>query len=449
MTKLVPFQLKNCKRIYTMRGRALLADEQGLGKTIQALYWIRKLPNRRPAIIVTPSSVKYQWQAEASLHFDMRLEVIEGNRPARLMQLPGKIVIINYDILASWLPVLLKHQPQVVIFDEVHFIKNPRAQRTKAAIKLAKRAASVVGLSGTPLTKEAIELWSVLQAIKPRLFPERWTFAWRYTRPFQFRGNWLFRGSRNTEELHSILKKKVMIRNLKKDVLPELPDKQRIIVPVHIDDLSEYQKAELDFMQWLKKISPARAKRAAKVEALAKVGYLLRLVAELKLPLSQHWIAEFLESNPEDKLVVFSMHTKVVQTIASAFSKICVVVDGKVKGVDRQAAVRKFQSNARTRLFIGQYRASAFGLNLTAASTICGLDLPWTAGAMAQGDDRIHRIGQTSKTFMHYLIAQHTLEERFLKGIKSSQKKVSSILDGTPSGRSKQDSFAQLIDSYA
>ena len=80
MTELRPFQTEGVIGIYKFHGRCLLADEQGLGKTLQALYWILKIPKRRPAVIVTPSSVKYAWQAEADLHFGMRLTVLDGVR---------------------------------------------------------------------------------------------------------------------------------------------------------------------------------------------------------------------------------------------------------------------------------------------------------------------------------------------------------------------------------
>ena len=126
MTKLRPFQLDGAKQIYAFGGRALLADEQGLGKTLQALYWVGKIKRHRPVVIVTPASVKYAWQSEAALHFNMRTEVLEGRRKKRVMQLPGPIVILNYDILKSWLPALLKAKPQVVILIcGIWLIKSP------------------------------------------------------------------------------------------------------------------------------------------------------------------------------------------------------------------------------------------------------------------------------------------------------------------------------------
>lgn len=117
MTKLIPYQQEGVEGIYQFRGRCLLGDEMGLGKTIQALYWIRKIRFHRPVVIVCPSSMKYTWQREASLHFNMRTEVLEGRTPAK--RLPGEIVIINYEILGNWLPLLLKAAPRCVVLDEI------------------------------------------------------------------------------------------------------------------------------------------------------------------------------------------------------------------------------------------------------------------------------------------------------------------------------------------
>lgn len=447
VTRLKPFQDEGVRGIYGFRGRALLADEQGLGKTIQALYWVKKIPKRRPAVIVAPSTVKYTWQAEAALHFGMRIDVIDGQRPKRKMTLPGPIVVINYEILKSWLPALLRAGPQLVIFDEIHYIKNHDTQRTKASIKLSEQAASVIGLSGTPLTNRPIELWPIMQAIRPDLFPDRLVFAWRYTKPFRWRGRWHFEGSQNLEELHSILTANVMIRRLKKDVMPQLPKKIRKVVPFSLGRASEYQKAHKNFLGWLKEISPARAKRAKKVEAMAKVGYLLRLVAELKSNWTLRWIEDFLESNPDKKLVAFTMHTKVIERLEAKFGDISVTIDGSVTGRKRQEVIRRFQNHRKTRLLNGNWKAAGVGATLTAAHNVAALDLPWTPGDMMQGEDRIHRIGQDELCIIHYLIAMKTVEEKQVKILRSKRRVLDAVLDGkAPANGKPVDMFGELIE---
>lgn len=448
VTKLRPFQLAGAKRIYQFKGRAILADEQGLGKTLQALYWILRVKNRRPAVIVTPASVKYAWQSEAALHFQMRTEVLEGHRKKRIMDLPGPVLIVNYDILHSWLPALLKAEPQIVIFDECHYIKNPTAQRTKAALRLAERASSIVGLSGTPMTNRPIELWPILYAVRPDLFPERGGYAWRYCRPRYTPWGWMFDGASRTGELHRILKKEVMIRRLKSEVAKELPPKIREVIPFKLPSYDEYHRAENEFIKWLREISPARAKRAQKSQALTKIGYLLRLTAKLKLGWTTRWIEEWLECNPGEKLIALTMHTAVIEHLTEKFRKRCVVIDGSVTGMKREEAKRRFISNRSTDLLLGNWRAAGVGLNLQVSSNVAGLDFPWTPGDMMQGEDRIHRIGQTRTCHVHYLMAMETIEEKQIRLLRKKSKILDAILNGSRP-RKDLDLFSELVKEMA
>lgn len=407
----------------------------GLGKTLQALYWIKKTPKRRPVVIITPASVKYTWQTEATLHFGMRTEVLEGYQRNRARSLPGHIIILNYDILRSWLPSLLKSKPQCIILDEVHYIKNLRALRTQAALKLVKGVSSVIGMSGTPLTNRPIELWPVLKAIRPDIFPNREKFAWRFCAPRLSRWGWLYDGAANLKQLRKILRRQCMIRRLKKDVLPELPDKMRRMVSFRLKSYEEYRYAQKEFISWLKRMSPARAKRAARGEALVKIGYLLRLVARLKLDWTQKWIEEFFTSHPNEKLVALTMHTFVIDHLKNRFGQKAVVIDGRVTGRKREETVRKFQSNRQVNLLLGNWIAAGVGITLTAACNAAALDLPWTPGDLLQGEDRIHRIGQKKKVVIHYLTALNTIEERQIKILRKKSTILDAILDGKGSSK--------------
>jgi len=424
--------LEDVKQIYHFSGRALVANDMGTGKTIEALYWLKKIPKLRPAIIIVPCSMKWTWQAEAHLHFGMHTEVIDGHLKGHRTLPTGDILILNYDLLKSWLSALVKTKPQVIILDEIHFCKNPKAIRTKAVLTLTRQSSvrSVVGLSGTPMTNRPIELWPVLQAIRPDLFPSFTKFAWRYCKPKYTPWGWRFDGSANEGKLNRILKREVMIRRLKKDVLPELPDKVRRPVSFKLSSYKEYDEAEKDFLKWLSKLSPAKAKRAKKSQALTKVGYLLRLCAKLKLEWTTRWIEDFFEANPDEKLVGLTMHTFVIDHLKNKFGHQCVVVDGRVTGRKRAESVRLFQSNKRVRLFIGNWIAAGMGLNLQSASNFVALDYPWTPGHLVQGEDRIHRIGQKKNCYIHYLAVLRTIEAKLINILKQKSKTLDAILDG-------------------
>jgi len=447
MTELIPYQEEGVEAIYGFRGRVLLADQMGLGKTIQSLCWVSRIPKHRPVIVVCPASMKYTWQAEAQMHFRLRAEVLEGQCNGT-NQLPGDIVILNYDILGSWLPLLLKARPRVIIIDECQFIKSLKAKRTKNVLKLVSRPSvrSVLALSGTPLTNRPIELWPILKAVRPDLFPSLEKFAWRYCKPHWTFWGWRFDGATHLKELNRVLRSECMVRRLKKDVLPQLPPKRRKFVCFQLSKSQQktYDEAQTDFLRWLEKESPAKAKRASKAEQLAKIGYLVRLAARLKLDWTTRWIADFFESNPGEKLVTFTMHTFVIDHLKEKFPDRCVVIDGRVTGRKREESVRQFRSHRKKDLLLGNWIAAGVGLTLTSSCNVAGLDLPWTPGELLQGEDRIHRIGQKKLSLIHYLIAMGTIEEKQINIQRRKAKILDAVLDGKQSA-ADLDIFAELM----
>jgi SWI/SNF-related matrix-associated actin-dependent regulator 1 of chromatin subfamily A len=444
MTKLYEFQKEGVRQIYHFRGRALLGDEMGLGKTIQALEWVRRIPKRRPVVIVTPASLKWTWQVEAAQHFGLRVEVLEG-RATRRSYLPGDIVVLNYEILPSWLPLLRAARPQCIIIDEVHFIKNRQAQRTRACRKLAARAASVLGLSGTPITNRPIEFWSILNVLRPELFPSYSQFGIRYCKPRKRRWGWEYKGATRMGELRRILTKECMIRRRKEEVLPELGKKLRLIVPFRLKSYTEYNLARDEFLTWLRSVDPTRIRKAKRAQALVQLGYLLRLVARLKLARTEQWIADFFEANPGEKLVAFTSNTFVIDLLHARFPQ-SVIVDGRVTGRKRVESVRKFQSHRGIKLFLGNWKAAGVGITLTKSQHVVALDYPWTPGDLLQGEDRIHRIGQERQATIHYLMTLDTVEEKLVRALRSKAGVLDSVLNGKRSG-SDLDVFSQLLES--
>jgi SWI/SNF-related matrix-associated actin-dependent regulator 1 of chromatin subfamily A len=430
MTKPRPFQREGVLQIYRWDGRALLADEMGLGKTIQCLYWIKCTPRHRPVLIVCPNSVKYNWQVEAH-GFGLEAHVIEGTCPKRFRgKLQGDIIIINYDILRSWLGVLARRPPVTLVLDECHYLKNVDAMRTKAAHYLSVAASSVIGTSGTPMTSKPIELWPVLAMIRPDLFPNRTKFAWRYCDPRKTRWGYKFDGARRKKELHRILRAHVMIRRLKKDVAKDLPDKTHKMVPFLAKSYAEYNRANTDLLKWLQEISPSRALRAKKAQSLAKVGYLLRICADMKKRYVLEWIHEWSETHPGKKLVGLTMHSKVIEYLKESFPGESVTIDGTVTGKKRHNAVFAFQNDPRIRYMWGNWRAAGVGITAHAAHNFVAIDLPWTAGNLEQGLDRVHRIGQKEKVIIYYLLMLNTIEERLMQALQKKSGILRAILDG-------------------
>jgi SWI/SNF-related matrix-associated actin-dependent regulator 1 of chromatin subfamily A len=428
MTKLYKYQKQGVKALEAFDGRVLLADEMGLGKTIQAL-WYYKRNKTSPVVIICPASLKYNWAREAAVHIGQRAEILEGTKPPkRKVFKKNSFVIINYEIVGAWLDYLLEMDPQLVILDECQYIKNRAAKRTRYVRQLCKKVPHVLALSGTPLTNRPAELWPILNVVRPDIFKSFMSFVMEYCSARRMPWGWQFKGAKNLDKLHKLLTENCMVRRRKADVLTDLPAKSRHVVPVPIQNRKEYDEAEDDLITWLSKYSKAKASRASRAQRLVKMGYLKRLAGKLKLKSITDWIDAFLEES-DGKLVVFAIHKNIIAQLKERY-KNCVVVTGSTSSKKRQQAVDRFQRDKKTRLFIGNLQAAGVGLTLTASSTVLFAELGWTPGEHVQGEDRVHRIGQTNAAQIYYLIGVDTIEERLSKILQEKQAVLSATLDG-------------------
>lgn len=453
---LFPYQMEGVNFIQSRKGRTLLADEMGLGKTPQALAWLQLNPQARPAIIVVPASLKLNWEREAKAWMTRPKVQILSGRPAQEYKgdvpLGGEIIIVNYDILPNtvkkekdpksgktkaveipgtgWIDLLQKIKPKALIIDEAHAIKNSDALRTKAVLKLAKSVDHMIALSGTPIVNRPSEFFNPISAVAPQMFPSFWKFAHRYCGAHHNGFGWDFNGASNMEELHQRLTSTIMLRRVKKDVLKDLPEKTRSLIPMPLSNEREYRRAELNLIQWLKtEFGNEKAEKAKKAEALTRIEALKQLAVKGKLESAVDWIKDFLESG--EKLVVFAVHKNVIDRLMEVFGKMAVKVDGSTPTSVRQQAVDAFQTDDNIRVFVGNIKAAGVGLTLTEASNTCFLELGWSPGDMGQAEDRVHRIGQTADSVTAwYLLAGDTIEEDIATLIDYKRNVLSQALDG-------------------
>lgn len=439
--QLYPFQEQGVTFIEAKKGRALLADEMGLGKSIQALAWLALHPEKRPVIILCPAHLKLNWMQEIrkTLPGNPNIQVLQGTKPYKIT---GDLVIINYDILSDWLRALHAIKPQVLIFDEAHYVKSSTAQRTKATKKLAREVDKelginheiphVIALTGTPIINRPIEGFNIVQIVNRKVFPGFWEYAHRYCGANHNRFGWDLTGATNKEELHQKLTSTIMLRRKKADVLKDLPDKIHGYVPVELDNRGEYERAETEFIEWLAETKGEKAAaKAQQAEHLVRIENLKQLAIQGKLKQAIQWIQDFLDGNNGDKLVVFTTHKAPVARLMEEFGAIAVKVDGSVSPEKRHEAVQKFQNDPAVRLFVGNIQAAGTGLTLTAASTVAFLELPWTPGELVQAEDRLHRIGQKNAVNVYYLLATETIEFEIAEMLDSKRTVLNAIIDGT------------------
>jgi len=443
---LFEFQKLGVSFLEHRNGRALIGDEMGLGKTAQALAYLQLHPEIKRTIIVVPASLKLNWKKEISMWMDgtRSVQILKGQTPYNLL---GDILIINYDILNFWVEALINYEPQVLIADECHYVKNNSAKRTKAMKKLAKHTERFIGLSGTPIVNRPVEFFNAIKMIDGTMFPNFWDYVHKYCAARHNGYGWDFSGSSNTQQLHELLTSTIMIRRKKRDVLKDLPDKIYSFVPCHMDDRGEYDIAEHDFVGYVTMTKgTGEAERVSRAEELAKIEKLKQLAVRGKLIEAIGWIQDFISSDEQIKLVVFATHRFVIDEILKFFGEKAVKVDGGVSLKDRQKAVERFQNDPDVQLFIGNIKAAGVGLTLTAASNVAFLELPWTPGDLVQAEDRCHRIGQKDSVNVYYLLAQNTIEERIARLLDSKRKVLESVLDGAVPEDSSL--LGELINDY-
>ena len=444
--QLYKYQSEGVAFIEQNRGRALIADEMGLGKTIQALAWLQMHPEKMPVIIVTPASLKLNWEREIKTWMsNVNVSVLSGKTPDKRRIHTKGIMIINYNILAEWVSLLKSFNPAVLITDECHYYKSNKTKRTKAVKQLAKGILHVIALSGTPIVNRPIEAFNAIHIINPTLFVP-WDYAKRYCNAKYNGFGWDFSGASHSDELHEKLTKTIMIRRLKKDVLKDLPDKTKSFVPLTLDNEAEYEKAENDFITFVRDTRGSEAARkAGNAEALTQIGVLKQIAVKGKLNQVIEWVQTFLEGS-DQKLVIFAVHKFVIEALMNEFGDVAVKIDGSCSMNSRQQAIDRFQTDPSARIFVGNIKAAGVGITLTASSNVAIVELPWTPGELVQAEDRCHRIGQKDSVNIYYLLANNTIEERIAGLLDKKQKVLDAVLDGRESD--PESMLSELMKSY-
>jgi SNF2 family DNA or RNA helicase len=254
-----------------------------------------------------------------------------------------------------------------------------------------------------------------------------------------------FRGQVSEERLHWHLRRHCFVRRLKSEVLPQLPAKRQVVVPVALSNREEYRLAERDVIEWLRtqplELSQLNARIAATLRAkrLAQLGALQRLAGQGKLAAALAWIEDFLASG--EALVVFARHREVQKAVAARFPQALHLL-GEDSLVAREQSIAAFQRPDGPSLIVAATRVAAQGITLTRASNVAFLELEWTPAMHDQAEDRCHRIGQRDAVTAWYLLAAGTIDESMARLIQSKRAHVGAVTDGR---RSESDGMVDAV----
>jgi hypothetical protein len=437
--ELKPFQRAGVAYLLEQR-RAFLADEQGLGKTIEALATL-EADGAYPAIVICPASLKLNWMREIARWLPGRGAQALSGMGGNNSPIPSAdITVVNYDILAARAETLAAMAPRALVLDESHYCKNAAAKRTQAVARLASSVPSeglVLALTGTPVMNRPPELIAQLR-ILGRLgdFGSGAQFGRR------------FKGVDAHVRLHWHLRSRCFVRRLKADVLPQLPAKTRTVVPVELDNESEYRLAETDVIAWLRSrpldLSELDAKVAAalRAERLVRLNALKMLAARGKLHAALAWIHDFCSSG--ERLVVFARHREIQRAVVERFPHALHIL-GEDTHAARDASLEAFQAadSSENQLIVCSIEVAGQGLTLTQASNVAFLELDWTPAKHDQAEDRCHRIGQQDAVNAWYLLAAGTIDETMATLLERKRAIIGAVTDG------REESDEGIVDALA
>lgn len=470
--KLKPYQADGVAHLEKWDGNVLLADEPGLGKTAQVMAYAYK--NRRfPMCVILPKTLLLNWRREITLMLGTQLKVlIVGFVPSqkRLAQLLTQyphvhysrtplagydVTLINYDIVQRNQRDLETVGYSYVVCDESHKIKNVKAQRTQAILRLVTGREAVKGkrgewrvlhdgvkrvtfCTGTPIVNRPQELWTTVNTIAdwhPE-FANFFKFATRYCNAHRGRFGWDFSGHSNLGELNQLLTDTIMIRRRKEDVLKDLPAKTFVTVPLEFDR-KEYDavakafEGRGDWKQGMQALVNYGGKPAKSNEAIVAINKCREIAGYAKMASAIEWILDYVEEG--DKLVVFAHHQKMVDEITAAMKVAGVgvrMIRGGVSLEERAQAAEDFQTIPDVKVIVLNIASAGFGITLTAAKACAFVQLPWTPGDLIQAADRVHRIGQLDNVTVYNLVAEGTVEEQIGDLIMAKAVVMNEAVDG-------------------
>jgi hypothetical protein len=432
--ELRPYQRHGFAWLAFLRGWGLgacLADDMGLGKTIQALALLAREQERgekRPVLLVCPSSVIGNWQREAA-RFTPGVNVLRHHGPDRLSgdafvaeANRHALVVTNYALLPRDYATLRRVTWAGVILDEAQNIKNPDTRQSQAARALP--ADYRLALTGTPVENHVGDLWSIMDFLNPGLLGTRTTFRNRFLRPIQ---------SGIDPAARERLRRATgpfVLRRLKTDrtVIADLPEKieGRVYCPLTREQAALYA-AVLHELETALDGASGIARRGLVLATLTRlkqicnhpVNYLGEDESELggrsgKLDRLGEMLEEVVAGG--DHALVFTQFARMgallQRHIDQKFGFEPLFLHGGVPLLDRDRMVAAFQAADGPPVFVLSLRAGGTGLNLARANHVFHFDRWWNPAVENQATDRAFRIGQTRNVMVHKFICAGTLEDR-------------------------------------
>lgn len=439
--KLYPHQEEGIKFLLSRNG-CVLADDMGLGKSIQSIIAALE-SGAKKILVVAPSSAKINWEREINV-FCKETTIIENKKWSE-----AKFTIINFDILKNFHTIketkldgkeitlnreLAEAGFDLVIIDEAHYLKNNNSKRGKIMVELTTKfnIGKVWLLTGTPVANRPMDFFNLLKIIKSPI-AENWKhYAVRYCDSKKFfktlkngqkKQIWVTDGASNLEELASKTKN-IVLRRLKTEVL-EMPDK--VISPTYhrLSKIEESQYEQLwdDYLE--KRI--LEGKRNGNLQKdLVELILLRQFIASIAIPYTIEMVENAIEMGR--KVIIFTSFTEELETLTNHFGKLAVKHNGPMTQKQKQNSVDSFQNNPKVKVFIGNIKSAGVAITLTEATVVVFNSFDWVTGNNEQAEDRCFRIGQKNDVNVYYQLFVDTISTRMWHMLKHKKEVINIIL---------------------
>jgi SNF2 family DNA or RNA helicase len=396
---------------------ALLADDMGCGKSLQAIKAARAL--RRKTVIVCPAHVRGVWEREPELG-DKGGELAKwwpkakifapyGTKPSSIPP-DADVFMTHYDIVHAWVDTILEwaNGDLTVVFDEAHLLLNATSRRSKACLAIAHAARGRIALTGTPPTERVRDLCNIVETISPGRFGEFFGFAKRFCDAKQIEVDgpektkkvvWDFSGKSNLKELRQRLDW-FCLRRTKREVLKELPALQRQIVDVQVPPkhrISMNARLVGDRKQMRMALDSAADGKFKSVLAL---------------------ISGHLEAGM--RVVVGTYRRAVCERFADVLSEVAPTkfIHGGVPITRRGKIIADLGRTEGACCLVANIDCVSTGIDLTFASVVVMAELVWEPRDLVQFESRVHRFGaEGDSVLVQYVIARGTGDELIMQAV--------------------------------
>jgi len=419
-----PYQLRGfmwMQALDRLNMGGILADDMGLGKTLQVislLLWAkRREGEKRPSIVVAPTSLVYNWMAEIQRFApEMKVAAGEGSQSARAQTIARlqdedcdiDVYLTSYPLIRRDIGQLQNVQFRFAILDEAQYIKNAMSVGAGAVKQL--KAKTRFALTGTPMENHPGELWSIFDFVLPGYLLSFAQFMHRF----------------GTGGESDVLRRRIrpfLLRRLKGDVLRELPEKNEIQLMADMTEEQRrvYQASLLRLRPQLDTLGKNR------IEVLAAITELRQICGHPSLVLPSYaassgkldLLLDILPGSLEagHRALIFSQFTrmlKILQRRLEAEGIECMYLDGETPPKRRIELVDQF-NGGKGQVFLISLKAGGSGLNLVGADTVIHFDPWWNPAAEDQATDRAHRIGQKNTVNVIRLITRGSIEEQVVR----------------------------------